>query len=339
MAVVVVTGATGHVGANLVRELLRRGRRVRTVIHRNEQPLDGLDVERVRADVCDPSSLRAAFDGAQVLYHLAAVISIDGDRGGLVPRTNVGGVRNVMAAALACRVRRVVHFSSVHAFVQEPLDRPIDETRARVTSARYPAYDRSKAGGEAEVRAAVARGLDAVIVNPTGIIGPLDYAPSRMGRLLLALYHRRLPSLIQGGFDWVDVRDVVASAIVAEERGRTGESYLLSGHWHSLHELGGMAEEVTGIRPPRATCPMWLARVGAPFALAYGRIARREPLFTIETLHALRANRCILHSKATRELGHTPRAARESVAAAYEWFAAAGLLVSRLKTVAFAARA
>jgi dihydroflavonol-4-reductase len=321
---VVVTGANGHVGANLVRELVRRGRTVRVLIHHNQDALAGLAIECVRGDVGDPPSLRRAFRGADVLYHLAAIISIDGDRGGVVPTTNVTGVRNVAAAALECGVRRMVHVSSVHAFVQEPLDQPLDETRAHVTSPHYPAYDRSKAAGEAEVRAAIGRGLDAVIVNPTGIIGPYDYQPSRMGRVFLDLFARRLPALVTGGFNWVDVRDVVAGAMAAEERGRTGENYLLAGHWQSVGALAAMAEDTTGVRPPLLTCPMGLARVGAPFVTAAGRLLGTEPLFTSESLHALRANPDVRHDKARRELGYQPRPTRETVTAVYEWFAHTG---------------
>src|SRR5205814_3329159 len=103
---------------------------------------------------------------------------------------------------------------------------PLDETRAHADHPRLPAYDRSKAAGEREVLAGVARGLDAVIVNPMGVLGPHDYRPSRMGEILLDMYHRRLPMIVRGGFNWVDVRDVVAGALAAEERGRRGERYL-----------------------------------------------------------------------------------------------------------------
>jgi len=182
MSLVAVTGATGHVGANLVRTLLQRGQRVRALV-RQEDPeaLRGLDVEKVRGDVRDPDSLRRAFAGVERLYHLAAQISIIGEMGGLVRATNVDGARNVGQAAMACGVQRMVHMCSVHAFQQEPLDQPLDETRVRVKRGSAPAYDCSKAEGEAEIRALIAQGLDAVIVHPSAVIGPFDYRPSRVG--------------------------------------------------------------------------------------------------------------------------------------------------------------
>jgi dihydroflavonol-4-reductase len=325
MGVVVVTGASGHVGVNLVRELLERGARVRVVVQEADPPsLRGLDVEQVPGDVRDLDSMRRALEGAELLYHLAAQISIVGAMGGLVHQTNVVGARNVGQAALDAGVRRMLHMCSVHAFDQEPIDQPLDETRTRVSSRSAPAYDRSKAEGEAEIRALIAKGLDAVIVHPSGIIGPHDHQPSRMGHVFLDLYHRKLPSLIDGGFDWVDVRDVVAGSIAALERGRTGESYLLSGHWRSLGELARIAEAVTGVKPPRLTSPMWLARTGAPLMELWAKVARQEPLYTSESLMALRANRSYVRTKSERELGHRPRSTEESVRDVYRWFASNG---------------
>lgn len=327
---VVVTGASGHVGSNLVRELLRRGRRVRAVVHQRQSGLEGLEVERVRADVCDPDSLRRALEGAEVLFHLAAIISIDGDRGGRVPAVNVEGVANVCQAALDAGVRRMVHVSSIHAFRQEPLEEPLDETRAQVADDRaYPAYDRSKARGEQRVRAAIERGLDAVIVNPTAVIGPNDFEPSRMGRTFLDYAHRRLPAMVPGGFDFVDVRDVVASALAAEEKGRTGENYLIGGHPLAIEELFALFERVTRVRPPRLTAPLWAARIGVPFVMAWGRLTGQEPLYTSDALHALGGNRNVRHEKAARELGHDPRPTHETVEAIHESFLERGLMPRR----------
>jgi dihydroflavonol-4-reductase len=328
---VVVTGATGHVGANLVRMLLERGDAVRVLVRDRVAPIEGLELERIRGDVRDPDSLRRALAGADVVYHCAAVISIDGDRKGLVPAVNVGGARNVAEAALACGVRRMVHVSSVHAFESEPLDRPLDETRERVSRRDRPAYDRSKAAGEAAVREVVAKGLDAVILHPTGVIGPCDHEPSRMGRVFLDLAHGRLPSLVDGGFDWVDVRDVARTAIAAAERGRTGESYLVSGNWHAVRELADMVEAIAGYRAPRIVAPMWLARIGAPAVVLAGRVLGKEPLYTSESLAALRANKRIVRTKAAKELDHVPRPTEETIADVYAWFERAGMLARRPK--------
>ncbi len=321
----VVTGASGHVGANLVRALVERGRRVRVVVHRDARALEGLDVERVTGDVCEPASLEHAFAGAEVVYHLAALISITGGRGGLVSRVNVEGVRHAAGAALKRGVRRFIHCSSIHAFRMAGVRGAIDETSAR-SEGRAFAYDASKAAGERELRAAIERGLDAVIVHPTGVIGPNDFGPSRMGRMLLDLHRRRLPALVTGGFDWIDVRDVVAAMLAAETKGRTGEGYILSGHWHSVSELARMASAATGIRPPRLTVPGWLALLGCPAAALHGRLAGREPLYTRESLAAIGRACRVAGDKAVRELGHAPRPIAETIRDTYAWFDGAGML-------------
>jgi dihydroflavonol-4-reductase len=329
---VTVTGAAGHLGANLVRELLAGGHRVRALVHENQEPLAGLEVEQVRGDVRDPQSLGRAFAGTDVVYHLAGVISIDGDRDGLVREVNVDGAATVAKAALVAGVRRMVHVSSIHAFRMTPLDRALDETRARVEDkpGEHAAYDRSKAEGERRVRLVVEQGLDCVIVHPSGVIGPLDFAPSRMGRVFLDLYHQNMPALIDGGLDFVDVRDVTQGMIAAAKRGRTNESYLLSGHWTSVRELADMAESVTGVPAPRFTTPMWLARMAAPWATAVGRIRGSEPLFTSESLGALwRSNRTIVRTKARKELGYAPRPLSQTVRDLYAWFESVGRIAPR----------
>jgi dihydroflavonol-4-reductase len=324
--ITVVTGATGHIGANLVRALLAAGRRVRCVVRQDRSALEGLDVECVAADVRDPASLRIAFRDATTVFHLAAVISIDGDRHGLVTATNVGGARNAAEAALACGVRRLVHCSSIHAFVQEGPAAAITESMPRALAARHAAYDRSKAAGEQAVRGVVARGLDAVIVHPTAVIGPCDFKPSRMGRLLLDLYRRRLPSLVPGGFDWVDVRDVVAGLLGAEQDGRTNESYLLSGRYAPVSQLARLAADVTGVPAPRWCTPLWLARAAAPFSTVIGRVRRREPLFTTESLDALAMGTAVDCAKARRELGYSARDLFSTLHDTYAWFAESGLI-------------
>ena len=324
--ITVVTGASGHIGANLVRSLIANGRPVRAVIHRNAQAMEELNIEIVQGDICDRTSLYAAFDGADVVYHLAARISIMMDEWPLFELVNVAGTRNVVEACLRCGVRRLIHFSSIHALAQEPLDVTVDESRPLVESEGCSPYDLSKAAGEKEVRQGIEKGLDSIILNPTAIVGPLDYKPSLFGKALLALARGRLPALMAGGYDWVDVRDVVAGAIQAEERAATGARYLLSGHWVSLCDVASIVAQITGVPAPRFVCPMWLGRIAAPIVTVYDRLKGRRPLYTSASVKALRSNRNISHEKASRDLDYFPRPLRETIIDTLRWFEVNGWL-------------
>jgi dihydroflavonol-4-reductase len=319
---VAVTGAAGHIGANLVRSLLAQGRHVRALVREHAAGIDGLPVEVIRCDVSEVAACRRALAGAQIVYHLAGRISVGWDPPGPVEAVNVGGTRNVVEACLAEGVQRLVHFSSIHAFSADPVDGVIDEARPlAINLPQTLVYDRTKAEAERLVVAAVERGLDAVIVNPSSVIGPYDFMPSAMGEVLLDLRRGRFPALVGGaGFDWVDVRDVVATALVAECRGRKGEHYLLSGHWLSLVELAELWGRVSGAKIPRLVAPMWLARAAAPVAATWARLERRRPLFTSDSLRVLRNHRHISHARASAELGHNPRPLEETLRDTFEWF-------------------
>jgi dihydroflavonol-4-reductase len=303
----------------LVRALVERGDEVRVADKRKTESLAGLDVEHMHVDVLDPDLLERAFAGADTVFHLAAIISIVGDPTGEVHRTNVEGPRNASRAALACGVKRFVHCSSVHAFDLERCGPELTETAPRATMAHVPAYDRSKNEGENEVRAAIAEGLDAVIVNPSGIIGPNDHEPSRLGALLLQMRDRTLPVNIRGGFDFVDARDVVAGMLSAERSGQTGENYILSGHRLSINEIAGLAERVTGVEGPRITMPLSIITGLAPLVVKLTP-ADETPLITPDSMHALRYSPSVCHYKASKELGYLPRPFFHTIRDTYAWF-------------------
>lgn len=309
-----------------MRGLLERGRRVRALVYEHSPALDGLDIERVPGNVLEPVTLAQAFEGVDVVFHLAAMISINGDPRGMVGRINVTGTRNVAAAARAAGVRRMVHCSSIHAFDLVGATGVVDETSARASSRRHFAYDRSKHQSEQALHEEIARGLDAVIVNPTGVIGPFDFAPSRMGRVLIDLYHRRVPAMVRGGFDFVDVRDVVSGMLAAQEHGRTGENYILSGRYHRVSDIASGAYAVTGKAPPAFSLPPWLVAPGVPIAACVGKLRREEPLFTFESLRTLSYRCDVSSAKATRELGFSARELPRTLHDTYSWFSSAGMI-------------
>jgi dihydroflavonol-4-reductase len=323
----VVTGASGHLGANVVRALVATGSPVRAVDLRRGAGLQGVETDFVEGDVTDPSVLTKAFTGAEFVLHLAAKISIAGDPDGSVRRVNVDGVRHVAEAALAAGVRRLVHCSSLHAYDVGAIDGPVRENGRRATDPALPAYDRSKAAGEAELRRVVDRGLDAVILNPSGMIGPVDPEPSRMGRVFLALFQARLPVTVRGAFDWVDVRDVAAALMAATEQGRTGENYLIGGHRASVAELARLSAAASGRTPPRLSAPLAPVKLAARAAVRVAGPRRAgRLLLTPESLHALATDPVVDCSKAAAELGYRPRPLAETVADLHAAFIAEGRL-------------
>ena len=317
---IVISGASGLVGGNLVRELLAQGRPVRALIHHDQRALQGLDVETVPADLTDLSSLQQAFTGADVVYHLASSISIRMDNWDEMQRVNVGGTRNVINACQSCGVRRLVYFSSIHAYRQDPLDEPLNEERPLLKDANVPPYERSKAAAEQLVRQAGESGLETVIIIPTAIIGPYDFRPSYLGEALQMLVRGRLPALVHGGYDWVDVRDVIRGSIQAEKLAASGSRYILSGHWLSLMDFARTAAQVTGTHAPLLAVPIWLADFFQPVMAKLAQINGSQPLYTRPMLNAMRSNRQISHARAAADLGYEPRPFEEILRDTLDWF-------------------
>lgn len=324
-----VTGASGHVGVNLVRSLTARGRNVRIIAHSSTLGLEELKVERRNGDVSDLDSMIRAFEGVSIVYHLAAYISLLMSDRVRCSTVNIEGTRNVIEACRRNNVKRLVHFSSIHSLCNEPLDVPIDETRPLVESPKSAPYDLSKASGERLVRQAAGAGLDAVIINPTAVIGPYDYRPSHFGQALIMMAEGRIPVLLEGGFDWVDARDVAEGAIKAEQTAPAGSNYLLSGTWLSVREIATIVSQIAGRKPPALVCPVPVAGACAPVVTAISRWTGVRPLFTSISLKALAGNRNINHAKATRELGYEPRPIKETLSDTINWFIDNGFIKRR----------
>jgi dihydroflavonol-4-reductase len=323
---VAVTGASGHIGVNLCRELSKNGHTVRALVHNNQQSLQGIQLETVPGDLRDRASLTALVQQADIVIHLAAVISIRGNRTGELFDINVEGTRRILEASQNASVRRFIHFSSIHALEQSPFDQVLDENRPLAFDDKM-AYGRSKARAEKTVLEAAEQGLDAVILSPTAVIGPFDYGPSLMGRALILLALGKLPALVTGGYDWVDVRDVVGATLAAIEKGKKGERYLLAGHWKTLEQISELVCALTDRRPKKFTCPNWLARFGLPFINLYCSLTDKEPLYTRDALYTLRmSHKNISHKKAARFLGYKPRPFEETLKDTLDWFQKQGFL-------------
>lgn len=317
---IALTGASGHIGANLCHALLTEGHEVRVLINRTSKSLEGIPVERIPGSVLDKKSLESLIDSCQVVIHLAATISIRGVSDRDLLSININGTNNILEVVNRLSVKRFIHFSSIHALTQEPFNETLDETRP--LALKDPIlYNRSKAWSEQLVLDAILRGLDGVIINPTSVIGPNDFRPSLVGKAIIQICKNKLPGLVPGGYDWVDVRDVVSGTLQAIKKGRKGERYLLSGHWLSLPDLVGIISQYHPIKERHAILPYWLAELGVPFLKMYALLRGADPLYTSESLDIIKhSHRMISCDKAGKEFGYQPRPIRETIKDTLEWF-------------------
>lgn len=329
-----VTGSTGFVGANLVEGLNAAGHEVRA-LHRSNSRLDaltGLTYKPVIGDLLDPASLKAAMDGVDWVFHVAAVSDYWRQNGAAwLYSVNVGGTRNVLEAALAAGVRRVVYTSSVASLGVPPssegqIDHPLNESATFNIAPVLSPYGHSKHLAEMVVQEFVDRGLDAVIVNPTVILGPRDLNLIS-GSAITAVYRRQAPAVPPGGVNYVDVADVVAGHIAAAERGRTGERYILGAHNLTHQQAGAIIAEVVGVELPRFHMPWTLMD---PFAVAvdlFNRFWPGAPLVTGEQVRLMKNMFSFDSSKAWHELNlGLPIPFRTSVERTFQWYRVNGYL-------------
>jgi dihydroflavonol-4-reductase len=319
---ILVTGSAGHLGNVLVRELVARGEAVRALLLPGEDPtpLNDLAVERCEADILDYPALSDAFLGIDTVYHLAGMISILPGKNPLLGAVNVLGTRNVIHASLAYGVRRLIYTSSIHALRRIPHGVTVDESVPFDPEAAISAYDHSKAQASLEVLKAISLGLDAVIVCPTGVIGPYDFRLSEMGHIILGCLERKPQLYVDGAYDFVDVRDVAQGLILANQRGRQGETYILSGEQLTVRRLLDTIKWITGKQFLRVRIPFRLAQWAAHATPMYYRLTKTKPRFTPYSLETLASNSVISFDKSKRELGYSPRPLHESLADTIHWF-------------------
>ena len=314
-----VTGATGLVGNNVVRRLVRDGRAVRVLVRPSScaRSLTGLDVDLVRGDICEPADVQRACHGVQLVIHCAGYVQIGWSNARLHCAVNVTGTRNTAEASRAAGAR-MVHVSSVDVIGIKTRENPADEDDAPDGHVLCP-YVVSKRDAEREVMNNVAEGLDAVIVNPNFIIGPWDWKPSS-GRMLLEVARGRGMLAPPGGNDFCDARDVSSGILAAAERGQIGRRYILGGR--PLSYLGAwlLFADVTGARPPIGVAPGWMLHIAGLAGDVWGCLRRREP----DVNSAATAISSLPHhyssARAVAELGYQMRDVRETVEDAWSWF-------------------
>ena len=315
-----VTGGSGHVGGNLVRELLSRGYEVDCLVRSDTRALDNLDVNLVKGDMLNPKDIAPLMTDSDIVFHSAAFVAVEKIQEDLMHKINVEGSRSIATAAVESGVKKMIHFSSVHAFEQQPTSESLVETRPLVTDPKALPYDRTKAEAQKVVLGYRDQGLEVNVIHPTGIIGPYDFKPSRMGEVLRDITNGNMPFAINNGFNWVDVRDVVKSAVNCVDMGVDGQNYILPGHWASIPHLSTMIKRITGNRTHLVSVPFWMAYLALPFASVSSRITGKRPSFSRGSLQAL-AIQCknIPGTLANEHLDHQPRPLLDTIDDTVSW--------------------
>lgn len=323
---IAVTGSTGHIATSVIALLAEKKFSVRALQHTYNKGFGNLPVEIYTGDLSKPHHLQDFTEGCDVVIHCAARISINSNKDPEVYKTNFNGSVNIFHAAEESGVKRFIHISSIHAYQQFPINGKLTET-CDYCSNKAPAYDRSKRDAQQYVLENTTRAMDVVVLNPTCVIGPPDPRPSLMGKAIIDMYNKKVPSLIAGGFDFCDVRDVAQGIVQAIEKGKPGQAYLLSGKWYSLKSLYKMIMEIKQARSYMPVLPGWMAYAGLPVITWLADIKKEEPLYTHESLGALlHGNKHINCEKAMRDLGYQCRPLFDTVRDAIQWYRETGML-------------
>lgn len=317
-----VTGATGFVGANVVRELLREGASVRALVRRgsDRRALAGLPLELCEGDLRDRASLDRAVAGVRTVFHVAADYRLWVPDPAELYRSNVDGTRAILEAAAAAGAARIVHTSSVGALGIPKSGEPGTEETAVALSDMVGPYKASKFLAERVALELAARGAPVVVVNPSAPVGPWDVKPTPTGQMVLDFLRGRLFATMDTGLNLVHVRDVARGHLLAAERGRVGEKYILGARNLSFREITALLAEITGLPAPRLEIPYAVAWCGAACMEAIARVRRVPPRASLTAVRMARKRMYFSPAKAIRELGLPQTDVRTALADAAEWF-------------------
>ena len=312
----IVTGAAGHLGSTIVEKLVANGCNVRSLVLKSEKHIPN-GSEIYYGDICDKESLKPLFDNPTnaelYVIHAAGIVSIKGAYDEKVYNVNVNGTKNIADLCLENDVKRMVYTSSVHAIPELDKGEVIKEVNDFNPDLVKGLYAKTKAEATAYVLSLVSQGLNAIVVHPSGIIGPNDYANNHIVALIRDYYNHDLTAAIKGGYDFVDVRDVALGTISALNKGQVGECYILSNHYYTVKELLTICHEVTNKKEIKVYLPIWFIKLVAPIAEYYYRLKKTPPLFTAYSIYTLQSNANFSNEKARNELDYTTRDMRETI--------------------------
>lgn len=324
---ILVTGATGHLGIVLIKKLIQKGLKdLRALVLPDDDSkiLDEFDVEIIKGDICELDTIMPAFEDVKIVYHLAGKVSIK-DFDPSLKKINIEGTENVIKVCKENNINRLLYVSSVHVFEADNLIKIKEDCPILIEKLRGE-YSKTKAAATLKVIDAAKKGLDAVIVYPSGIIGPYDYRISPMSKMIIDHLTGRLLCLVEGSYDFVDVRDVAEGIINAVYRGKKGEGYILSGENISIEDLFKI---IDGYKKPHFksfNLPLWLAKIGIPFSHYYNKIIGCENLLTRYALYTLNVNTKFSNKKAKSNLYFKTRPIKETVLDTIDWLKSQGLI-------------
>lgn len=312
----IITGANGHLASTIIRYLKAEDCVIRGLILPTEQNEDDAHIRYYTGDITKPESMQAIFSGLDgydvTVIHAAGLISIGSGITPALYNVNVNGTKNVIAQCKAHGVRRLLYISSVHAIEEGDRSHVIKEAASFSKEHVVGAYARTKAEATQAVMDAAKEGLDAVVVHPSGIIGPFDRGGNHLTQLIKSYISGKLPAGVTGGYDFVDVRDVALGCIAAAKNGVSGECYILSNRYTSMKDLFEYMRQAVGGRK-KICLPLKLAKLFAPAAEAFGTLTKTRPLFTRYSLYTLNFGGRFSHEKATLKLGYRPRDIKDTI--------------------------
>ena len=329
-----ITGANGHLGVNLVNRLLELGKKVRILILKGEEYYSfDPKVEVCYGNVLDKESLKNFLghddNTKAIVIHCAGIVSIASKFDQAVYDVNVVGTRNITDVAYDLKVDRFIYVSSVHAIKETENNGVIKEVSSFDSNLVEGLYAKTKAIASQYVLNKAQEGLNASIVHPSGIFGPNDYKGGHLTQMLIDYANGRLTAGVKGGYDFVDVRDVVEGIIACVTKGRSGQCYIFSNRYYTVKELFTIFSQVTNHKLIKTYLPMWFAKITAPIAEVYYKLLNQKPLYTSYSLYTLTSNANFSHEKASKELGYNPRDLQETIKDTYDWLLSIGRIKNK----------